>query len=50
MMGRPRLAYFVPVVAGETHTAGALAVDIGWVEDLVAPRNALREAIASGRC
>ncbi len=45
MMGRLRLAYFVPVLADETRVIGAISVDIGWVDDLIAPRNALREAI-----
>ncbi|MCU0817732.1 MAG: EAL domain-containing protein [Beijerinckiaceae bacterium] len=45
MMGRLRLAYFVPVLADETRVVGAMSVDIGWVDDLIAPRNALREAI-----
>ncbi len=45
MMGRLRLAYFVPILADETRVIGAMSVDIGWVDDLMAPRNFLREAI-----
>ncbi|MCA3593751.1 MAG: EAL domain-containing protein [Methylobacterium sp.] len=45
MMGRLRLAYFVPVLANEARVVGAMSVDIGWVDDLVAPRDSLRKAI-----
>lgn len=45
MLGRLRLAYFVPILADEKRVVGALGVDIGWVDDLIAPRNALREAL-----
>ncbi|PPD15604.1 MAG: diguanylate cyclase [Methylobacterium sp.] len=45
MLGRLRLAYFVPIMTREQRVIGALAVDIGLVDDLVAPRNTLREAI-----
>lgn len=45
VMGRMRLAYLTPVVNPAGGVAGALAVDVGWVDDLVVARNALRGEI-----
>ena len=45
VMGRMRLAYLTPIQAATGAVAGALAVDVGWVDDLVAARNELRTQI-----
>lgn len=45
VMGRMRLAYLTPIQAATGSIAGALAVDVGWVDDLVAARNELRTQI-----
>ncbi len=42
VMGRMRLAYLTPIQAASGAIAGALAVDVGWVDDLVAAKNELR--------
>lgn len=41
--GRLRLAYFLPILDHAGDLAGALAVDVGFVDDLVTARNELRE-------
>lgn len=41
VMGRMRLAYLTPIVA-QGAVAGALAVDVGWVDDLVVARHQLQ--------
>ena len=45
VMGRMRLAYLMPIndVAGEI--VGALAVDVGWADDLIVARTHLRNLI-----
>ncbi|MCC0035103.1 MAG: EAL domain-containing protein [Hoeflea sp.] len=42
VMGRMRLAYLTPIQAASGAIAGALAVDVGWVDDLVAAKTELR--------
>lgn len=44
-MGRMRLAYLTPIQTATGNVAGALAVDVGWVDDLVAAKNELRRQI-----
>ena len=34
VMGRMRFAYLMPIIDSETNLIGALAVDVGWVDDL----------------
>lgn len=46
VMGRMRLAYLTPIQAATGTIAGALAVDVGWVDDLVVAKNELRTQIA----
>ena len=46
VMGRLRLAYLTPIQTSAGTLAGALAVDVGWVDDLVAAKNELRTQIA----
>lgn len=41
VMGRDRLAYLTPIVA-QGQVVGALAVDVGWVDDLVIARTQLQ--------
>jgi diguanylate cyclase (GGDEF)-like protein len=45
VMGRMRLAYLTPIQTATGNVAGALAVDVGWVDDLVAAKNELRRQI-----
>lgn len=45
VMGRMRLAYLTPIQTATGSVVGALAVDVGWVDDLVAARNELRRQI-----
>jgi len=45
VMGRMRLAYLTPIQTATGSVAGALAVDVGWVDDMVAARNELRRQI-----
>jgi len=45
VMGRMRLAYLTPIQDATGSIAGALAVDVGWVDDLVYARNELRAQI-----
>lgn len=42
VMGRMRLAYLTPIQTVNGAVAGALAVDVGWVDDLVLARDELR--------
>ena len=46
VMGRLRLAYLTPIQSATGAVAGALAVDVGWVDDLVAAKTELRTQIA----
>lgn len=41
VMGRLRLAYLLPIQASTGAIAGALAVDVGWVDDLIVARERL---------
>lgn len=45
VMGRLRLAYLTPIQEPDGSVAGALAVDVGWVDDLIVARNELRGQI-----
>jgi diguanylate cyclase (GGDEF)-like protein len=45
VMGRMRLAYLMPIKLEDGSIAGALAVDVGWVDDLVAARSNLRNLL-----
>lgn len=45
VMGRLRLAYLTPIQAADGTLAGALAVDVGWVDDLVVARTELQMQI-----
>lgn len=45
VMGRMRLAYLTPIVARSGELAGALAVDVGWADDLMAARSRLKSQI-----
>jgi diguanylate cyclase (GGDEF)-like protein len=45
VMGRMRLAYLTPIQTADGAIAGALAIDVGWADDLVAARNELRTQI-----
>lgn len=45
VMGRLRLATLVPIQSREGAVAGALAVDVGWVDDLTVARDELRSTI-----
>lgn len=45
VMGRMRLAYLTPIQDAAGSIAGALAVDVGWADDLVRARNELRVQI-----
>jgi diguanylate cyclase (GGDEF)-like protein len=42
VMGRLRLAHLVPILALDQSVLGILAVDVGWVDDLIRARNELR--------
>ena len=42
VMGRLRLAYLTPIVSVDGAIAGALAVDVGWTDDLTVARDELR--------
>lgn len=44
---RLRLAYLMPILAENNKLAGALAVDVGWVDDLNFAENRLKTRIAS---
>ncbi len=45
VMGRMRLAYLMPIKLENGSIAGALAVDVGWVDDLIAARVNLRNLL-----
>jgi diguanylate cyclase (GGDEF)-like protein len=42
VMGRLRLAYLTPILGRDGAIAGALAVDVGWTDDLTLARDQLR--------
>ncbi|WP_417711517.1 EAL domain-containing protein [Roseibium aggregatum] len=46
VQGRFRLAYLTPIVTEGGKVAGALAVDVGWVDDLALAENRLKTSIA----
>lgn len=50
VMGRLRLAYLTPIVSPSGSVEGAVAVDVGWVDDLIVARTELRGEmmVASG--
>lgn len=45
VMGRLRLAYMMPILDLTGSIVGALAVDVGWTDDLLVARSELRETI-----
>lgn len=45
VQGRNRLAYLTPIFDATADIAGALAVDVGWVDDLYVAREELRSQI-----
>jgi len=45
--GRHRLAYLTPILADTGSVAGALAVDVGWVDDLSLAENRLKTRIGT---
>jgi len=45
VMGRLRLAYLTPIQTAAGTIAGALAVDVGWVDDLIVARQELQALI-----
>ncbi|MEQ8738914.1 MAG: EAL domain-containing protein, partial [Hoeflea sp.] len=45
VMGRMRLAYLTPIVGPGNAIEGALAVDVGWADDLIVARTELRSEI-----
>lgn len=45
VMGRLRLAYLTPVLSSGSTIAGALAVDVGWADDLTVARDRLRTVL-----
>ncbi|MEQ8482132.1 MAG: EAL domain-containing protein [Hoeflea sp.] len=45
VMGRMRLAYLTPIVGPDDAVKGALAVDVGWADDLILARTELRSEI-----
>ncbi|MEM7214676.1 MAG: EAL domain-containing protein [Pseudomonadota bacterium] len=45
VMGRMRLAYLTPILSKSGKLAGALAVDVGWADDLIVARDELRMLI-----
>ncbi|POF31652.1 bifunctional diguanylate cyclase/phosphodiesterase [Roseibium marinum] len=47
VQGRLRLAYMTPILAESGKVAGALAVDVGWVDDLNLAENRLKTRITS---
>jgi len=47
VQGRLRLAYLTPILKGSGEIAGAVAVDVGWVDDLSFAENRLKTRIAT---
>lgn len=47
VQGRFRLAYLTPIVTDGGGIAGAVAVDVGWVDDLALAENRLKTRIAT---
>lgn len=47
VQGRLRLAYLTPVLTADGAIAGAVAVDVGWVDDLVLAENRLKTRITT---
>jgi HAMP domain-containing protein len=45
VMGRMRFAYLTPIQLSSGKIAGALAVDVGWVDELTAARNELQSTM-----
>ena len=43
VLGRMRLAYLIPIQTVDGVLAGALAVDVGWVDDLVTAKEELQD-------
>ncbi|WP_208988689.1 EAL domain-containing protein [Labrenzia sp. VG12] len=47
VQGRLRLAYLTPILTADGKVAGAVAVDVGWVDDLTHAENRLKTRILS---
>jgi len=47
VQGRQRLAYLTPILSPRGDIAGAVAVDVGWVDDLTLAENRLKTRIAA---
>ena len=47
VQGRLRLAYLTPILTTAGKIAGALAVDVGWVDDLTMAENRLKSRICA---
>jgi len=47
VQGRQRLAYLTPILSPRGDIAGAVAVDVGWVDDLTLAENRLKTRIAT---
>ncbi|MHA7772272.1 putative bifunctional diguanylate cyclase/phosphodiesterase [Roseibium sp. M-1] len=47
VQGRLRLAYLTPILTASGGVAGALAVDVGWVDDLTLAENRLKTRITT---
>ncbi|MEN0087319.1 MAG: EAL domain-containing protein, partial [Pseudomonadota bacterium] len=45
VMGRMRLAYLTPIQSQDGNISGALAVDVGWADDLTTARDELKTTI-----
>ena len=45
VMGRMRLAYLTPILDADAKLAGALAVDVGWADDLIVARDDLQSLL-----
>ena len=45
VLERDRLAYLTPILDAKNNVAGALAVDVGWVDDLLRAKTELQQTI-----
>ncbi|GGB59395.1 hypothetical protein GCM10011316_34290 [Roseibium aquae] len=45
VMGRMRLAYLTPILTRDREVAGALAVDVGWADDLIVARGQIQKEV-----
>jgi len=47
VQGRQRLAYLTPILTAQGHVAGAVAVDVGWADDLTVAQERLKTRMTS---